>query len=131
MKKQLITTASIVGRIGVASLFILGAINKLLNYGETQTYMSSAGLEPASILLPLTIALEGIGGLVVASGIKPASYAAVLLAIFTLATNVFFHRFWELDGALAQLQLSLFFKNIAITGALVFISAQIASQSDT
>ncbi len=129
MKTQLITTVTILGRIGVASLFILGAINKLVNYGDTQTYMSGAGLEPASILLPLTIALEGIGGLLVASGVRPAKYAAIALALFTLATNVFFHRFWELDGMVAQLQLSLFFKNVAIAGALLFVAAQIAGRS--
>jgi putative oxidoreductase len=129
MNSQVVSIAGIAGRIGLSSLFILGAINKLLNYGATQTYMSGVGLEPTAILLPLTIALEGIGGLLVASGVRLGAYAGVALAIFTLATNAYFHRFWELDGTLAQLQLSLFFKNVAIAGGLIFAAAQLASKA--
>jgi putative oxidoreductase len=128
MNAQLAPIGQVIGRIGLASLFMLAALNKLLNYGATQAQMAGVGLEPSAILLPLTIALEGVGGLLVASGLRWGSYAGVVLAVFTLATNVLFHRFWELDGTVAQLQLSLFFKNVAIAGALLYVAAQVAGK---
>jgi len=50
--------------------------------------------------------------------------AALILAGFTLATNFFFHDFWTMDGNVRELELSLFFKNIAIAGALLFVATQ-------
>jgi putative oxidoreductase len=113
----------IIGRWGLASLFILGAVSKATAYGETATRMDSVGLSPAFILLPLTIALEGLGGLLFASGTRFAPFAGVALAIFTVATNFYFHRFWEVSDAIGALERSLFFKNIAVTGALLCVSA--------
>lgn len=113
----------IAGRCGLASLFVFGAINKAMAYGDTATRMESVGLSPALILLPLTMILEGFGGLLLASGSRLAPYAGLALAVFTVATNLYFHRFWEVDASLAPLERSLFFKNIAITGALLFVAA--------
>lgn len=115
----------IVGRWGLASLFIFGALNKSMAYNETALRMDGVGLSPAFVLLPLTMLLEGVGGLLLASGTRLAPYAGIALALFTLATNWYFHRFWEADAALAPLERSLFFKNIAVTGALLFVSASL------
>jgi putative oxidoreductase len=114
------------GRALIASLFILAAINKIMTFGPTAARMTDAGLVPAFLLLPATIALEGIGGLLVLRGGRFAAPAALLLAIFTLATNVVFHRFWLLDGAIRTLEVSLFFKNVAIVGALVYVAGTIS-----
>lgn len=117
----------IAGRIGFASLFLLGGLNKILNYEATLTSMAAVGLQPAGLLLPLAIALEVVGGALVALGRTGASLAAIALAIFTLATNIYFHDFWNMDGETAGLELSLFFKNVSIAGALLFYAASIHS----
>ncbi|CDO60255.1 putative membrane protein [Candidatus Phaeomarinobacter ectocarpi] len=109
------------GRVVLASLFVLGGLNKLVNYAATQVQMSEVGLWPA--LLPLVIALELGGGLVVALGRWGAVFAALALAAFTLATNIFFHDFWAMSGEMAALELSLFFKNVSIAGGLLFAAA--------
>jgi putative oxidoreductase len=123
LSQRQLALSLIVGRILLASLFILGGINKVLNYAPTLQFMQKAGLEPSALLLPLTIILELGGGLLVAFGRKGASFAALTLAIFTLATNIFFHDFWNMTGEAAQLQLSLFFKNLSIAGGLLFVAA--------
>jgi putative oxidoreductase len=74
--------------------------------------------------LPATIVLELVYGLMVAAGIRGHRSAAGALALFTLATNAVYHRFWELEGAMAALEQSLFFKNVAIAGALLFVATQ-------
>lgn len=114
---------SIIGRTGLASLFVLGAANKLLTFSETSVRMTEVGLAPAAVLLPATIVLELLGGIGLIYGRWPGVWSAATLAPFTLATNVFFHRFWEMDAPVASLELSLFFKNVAIVGALVFVLA--------
>jgi putative oxidoreductase len=122
MLQTLTNSGYIIGRILLASLFILGGINKLQNYGDTLALMEQAGLAPANVLLPLVIALELGGGLIVATGFRFMPQVALALALFTLATNVVFHQFWSMAGPEAALQLSLFFKNIAISGALLHVA---------
>jgi putative oxidoreductase len=120
--------AETLGRLLLASLFILAGINKLINFAATREMMEAAGLVPTLILLPATILLELGGGLILAAGRRFAAPVAVGLAIFTLATNLFFHRFWAFDGQIGALQLSLFFKNVAIAGALLFAGAKLWPQ---
>jgi putative oxidoreductase len=123
MPQIAIGLAEALGRASLASLFVLGGINKILNYDATGVRMAEAGLEPAALLLPATIALEIGGGLLVAFGGNLAWLAAAALAVFTLATNFFFHRFWEMTGVQAETELSLFFKNVAVFGALTYAAA--------
>jgi putative oxidoreductase len=118
-----IRVARVVGRALLASLFILAALNKMANYNATAVRMDAFGLHPVALLLPLTIALELLGGLSVAFANRWAGLAAVLLAGFTLATNFVFHQFWLSPAELRPLELSLFFKNIAIAGALIYFAA--------
>jgi putative oxidoreductase len=114
-----------VGRVVLASLFILGGVNKIINYGATLLMMQNAGLEPAAALLPLTIILELGGGLLVAFGRRFSVIAAIALALFTVAVNFIFHRFWMMEGQIAALELSLFFKNVAVIGGLIFVAASL------
>ena len=125
--KSLYAPLAVLGRAGLAALFVLGGINKTLNFGDTQARMVEAGLGPAEILLPATILLELLGGLRLIYGHRASIYAAGALCLFTLATNFWFHRFWQLEGDLAALELSLFFKNVAIAGALLFYAAAVRS----
>jgi putative oxidoreductase len=108
------------GRIGLASLFVLAGINKLMQYAPTAQRMSEVGLAPVALLLPLTIMLELLGGLAVMLRLPGSSAAAITLAIFTLATNWFFHPFWRMDTSVRAVELSLFFKNVTIAGALLY-----------
>jgi putative oxidoreductase len=115
-----------IGRTVLVSLFLLGGLNKLLNYDATLAIMQRAGLNPAPLLLPAVIALELGGGALVAFGKRFAVPAALTLALFTIATNLVFHRFWAMSGPVAALELSLFFKNVAIAGGLLFVAATLA-----
>ncbi len=110
-------------RILIASLFILGGINKIFNYSAVLDTMGSAGLPLVSVLLPLTILLELAGGALVAIGARFHVQAALTLAVFTVATNIVFHAFWGMEGSERAVEISLFFKNVVVVGALLHISA--------
>jgi putative oxidoreductase len=122
--RQRIACIEHTGRFLLASLFLLAGINKLLNFTPTLLRMQETGIPLSEIALPLTIALELIGGALLAWGRWGAWQAAAALALFTLATNALFHRFWQMPAETAPLELSLFFKNVAIAGALIMVSAQ-------
>ena len=110
------------GRVIIGVFFVLAGISKIMDYAAVGETMAGVGLLPA--LLPLVIALEIGGGAVVMVG-RPVRYVwgvALVLAAFTLLTNFYFHRFWELDGVMHRLELSLFFKNLAIAGALLMVA---------
>jgi putative oxidoreductase len=111
--------AILAGRVMIGSFFLAAAIPKMLNFAEVAARMDAAGLAPSAVLLPLTIALEFGGGLLLILGRWFAVPAALALAVFTLLTNVYFHRFWELSGEMSRLEFSLFFKNVTIAAALV------------
>lgn len=112
------------GRIITGLFFILAGISKLLSYGDTLDVMQGVGLEPSALLLPLTILLEIGAGLIIliGRGDRWVVAATLVLSVFTLATNLVFHRFWDMDGVMRQLELSLFFKNLVVIAALLMIA---------
>ncbi|MEM7711054.1 MAG: DoxX family protein [Pseudomonadota bacterium] len=120
----------IVGRGALASLFLLGALNKVLGYGATLDQMRDAGLPAVEIALPLVIALEAGGGAMVAFARPLASAAALVLAGYTLLVNAVFHPFWNFEGERAALELSLFFKNVSIAGGLLYVAAILRGRAD-
>lgn len=121
--KQSMIIVNTFGRVMLASLFILGGLNKIFNFAETVLSMESAGMVFANGLLPFVILLELVAGTFIAFARPGYRWAALALAGFTLLTNIFFHDFWTMSGLARELELSLFFKNISIAGALIFIAS--------
>src|SRR5215472_19290261 len=72
------SSAELVGRFLLASLFLLSGLSKLGAYGASAAYMSSADVPGA--LLPAVIAVELLGSLAVIPGWKTRVAAALLPA---------------------------------------------------
>ncbi|MFK5913071.1 MAG: DoxX family protein [Woeseiaceae bacterium] len=105
----------LVGRLFLGHIFLLAGLNKLgESYAGTAGYMDSMGVP--GVLLPVVIALEIIGGLMVIVGFK-VKWAAYVLAGFTLVAALIFH-----SNLAEQMQMILFMKNISITGGLLLLS---------
>lgn len=110
-------TLTLIGRVLLASLFVLAGVNKLGAAEGTIGYIASAGLPLAGPIFYATVALEIIGGLMLAVGFK-ARTAATALGLFSIAAAVFFHA----DFA-DQNQVTAFLKNLAIAGGMFFVAA--------
>ena len=108
-------TSSLLGRAGLSLIFIISGLGKIAAYAGTQQYMASAGVPGA--LLPLVIALELGGGLAILSGFF-TRWVSLALAAFTLVAAALFHH----DLA-DQVQGIMFWKNIAIAGGFLLLSA--------
>ena len=87
-KETLPALAALVGRLLVASLFLLEATSKIRGYDLAVAYMERFSVPSA--LLPLAILVELGGSLLLAIGWQ-ARLAALALAIFSILTAVLFH----------------------------------------
>jgi putative oxidoreductase len=114
--------AVFVGRIFLALIFVVSGIGKITGYAGTAAYMASKGLPMVDVLLPLAIAAELGGGLLLAVGWK-ARWAAAALLVFLVPTTLIFHQFWGIDPKLAQMQKIHFLKNVAIMGGMLMVLA--------
>lgn len=104
----------IVGRLLLASIFILEGWSKLKGYDAAAAYMTRFGVPGA--LLPPVIAIEIAGGLMVAAGWQ-TRIAAVGLAVFCVLAAIFFHADFS-----DRNQLLHFEKDLAIAGGLVVLA---------
>ena len=103
------------GRILLGHIFLLAGLSKLgAGYAGTAGYMDSMGVPGG--LLPLVIAVEIIGGLMVILGFK-VKWAAYALAGFSLLAGIIFH-----SNFADQMQMILFMKNASIAGGLLLLS---------
>ena len=107
--------ASTLGRLLIASIFVVSGLGKIAGYAGTQAYMDSAGMP--GTLLPVVIALEVIGGLAIILGWQ-TRIVAFLLAGFALLSAIVFHADFG-----DQNQMISFMKNAAIAGGFLFLIA--------
>ncbi|MBO0766656.1 MAG: DoxX family protein [Hyphomicrobiaceae bacterium] len=104
----------LIGRLLLASLFILEGWSKVRGYQQAAAYMDHFGVP--SLLLPAAIALELGGGLMLAIGWQ-GRIAAAALSAFCVATAVIFHN--QLSNGN---QLLHFEKDLAIAGGLLVLA---------
>jgi putative oxidoreductase len=106
----------LLGRVLMGVPFLMSGLGKLAAYAGTVGYISSVGLPAAPLAYVIAVLVEVGGGLLLISGyrVRPVSLA---MAVFTLATAVFFHRNFG-----DQNQMIHFLKNVMIAGGLLQVS---------
>ena len=128
------------GRLFLSVIFILSAINKIIDWQNTErglvalfcdwhSYVTTPIWQKFfSLLLPwcpfilvVVTVLELIGGVLVLIGYR-ARLGAILLLLFFIPITIFFHQFWFLEGIKRELQMIMFTKNIAILGGLLYVA---------
>jgi putative oxidoreductase len=107
--------AALAGRLMLAVIFVQDGWMAITSYSGVQQYMESNGV--SGQLLPLVIATELGGGLLVAFGLL-SRIAAFGLAGFCLLTAFIFHH--DLGDADQSIQ---FYKDIAIAGGFLMLVA--------
>jgi putative oxidoreductase len=100
----------------LAAIFLQSGYGKIGGYAGTQGYMEK--FRVSGQLLPLVIAVELIGGILLVVGWM-TRWAALALAGFTLIAALYFHT----DFA-DRMQIINFMKNLAITGGLLVLFGQ-------
>jgi len=113
---------SLIARLMMVLLFLPAGIGKIGGFAGTVGYIASVGLPFATLGAVIAIVVEVAGSLALLAGFQ-TRLAAFILAVFALVSGLFFHQFWAAAPDQAMLQQIMFFKNVAITGGLLMLSA--------
>jgi putative oxidoreductase len=105
----------LLGRVMIGAPFILSGLGKLAAHDATVGYISSVGLPLPQLSWLIAMTVEIGGGALLLLGYR-TRLVAVVVALFTLATAIFFHRNFA-----DQNQMIHFLKNIMIAGGLLQI----------
>ncbi|MDO9126861.1 DoxX family protein [Parvibaculum sp.] len=106
-----------IGRVLLSAIFILAGFAKLMGAAGTIAFIESKGLPLPQIVYALTVALELGGGLLLLVGFQ-ARWVALAFAGFCVVSALIFH----LDFS-DQTQQTMFLKNLAIAGGMLFVFA--------
>ena len=105
----------LLGRILIGAPFLMSGLGKIAAYDRVVGMITAAGLPLAPLGWIIAIVVEIGGGLLLIAGfrVRPAVF---VMAAFTLAAAVFFHRNFA-----DQHQMIHFLKNIMLIGGLLNI----------
>ncbi|MBV2180626.1 MAG: DoxX family protein [Castellaniella sp.] len=110
-------TLSLIGRILIAILFWFGVSGKIAAPAGTIGYIGSAGIPLPTLAYAGTVFIEVVLPILLVLGYR-TRLIALILAIFTVLAALFFHaQFGDMN------QSTHFFKNLAIAGGLLQITA--------
>ena len=119
MEKISITT----GRMLLGLYFLYPGITKIPRYDFMVEYMTLHNIPLINILLPLTIVLQIVLGLMLITGYR-IKEPALILATLTIFINVGMHDFWNTyPGTAAGHEMQNFVKNLGIFAGLLVLSA--------
>ena len=116
------TFAVTLGRFLLGLYFFLPGISKVKGYTETLSYMALHNIPLPEVLLPITIALQVGGGVMLLLGLR-VGQVALTLAALTLVINLGMHDFWSVYEGVSQAhETQNFVKNLAIFAGLLVLS---------
>jgi len=110
------------GRVMMAALFIPSGFSKLAGFQGTVGYIASKGLPLPQLGAVAAIVVELLVAAALLLGWR-TRWAALILALFTLAAAVLFHDYWAVPPEQKMMQAINFWKNVAIAGGLLFVAA--------
>lgn len=111
----------LLARLLLGLVFIVSGIGKIEGYDGTVEFAAVSGVPAPQIAVALAAMLEIGLPILLILGWK-TRWAALALIVLVLATNGFFHRFWEMEGEGRILNKIMLFKNFAIIGGLALLA---------
>ena len=112
----------LLARILLAAVFLPAGLSKVGGFEGTVGYIASVGLPLPAFGAALAIVVEIAGSAALLAG-WGTRFAAVILALFTLAASVFFHAYWAAPADQVFVTKLLFCKNIGLVGGLLALAA--------
>ena len=114
---------NVAGRVLFAFLFLQNGYNHLANPKVMIPFGEYIGVPSPKFSVPATGVMMLVGGVLIALGFW-ADLGAILLILFLPAAGFYGHAYWkETDPNMRAAQTAQFYKNIALTGAALFILA--------
>lgn len=121
---------TLVGRILLATMFLLSGINHLTKVGAMTGYAQFKKVPAAKASVVVSGILMVLGGLSVILGAW-ADLGAVVLAALSIVMALKMHAFWgESDPQAKQMEMIGFLKNLSMGGGLLFVFATYATAEE-
>lgn len=127
--------AYMLGRILLSLVFVVAGIQKLMDIRATADMLAATKIPISDQIVPylggipkyqalgyLVAGIELICGLMVLIGLK-ARWGALVLTVFTAATIILVHHFWDMSGEAFNSNLTDALKNLSIMGGLLLVVA--------
>jgi len=112
--------AALAGRLLYSAIFVMTIVTHFSP--QAATYAASQGVPMPNVLVPLSGVIATLGGLSIALGYR-AKLGAWLIVLFLVPVTFWMHAFWKVaDPQMAQVQLAMFMKNLALLGAALLIA---------
>ena len=110
----------LLGRFLYVLIFLMAAPTHFSK--QTITYAAAQGVPLASLAVPASGIIALVGGLSILLGYR-AKLGAWLIVLFLLPVTPMMHRFWTVhDLVIAQMQMVMFMKNVALLGGALLIT---------
>lgn len=105
-----------IGRILVASLFIISGLTSVYNFGGYVNAVKSKNIPFPTIIAALALVLKIFGGIIIAfsNNINYIRYAKIGLIVFTILTIILYH-----NAFVDRSQQSDMLKNLSVIGGLI------------
>ncbi len=110
----------LLGRFLYVLIFLMAAPNHFSK--QTIAYAAAQGVPLASVAVPLSGTIALAGGLSILLGYR-ANFGAWLIVLFLVLVTPMMHKFWTVhDPMMAQTQMVMFMKNVALLGGALLIT---------
>jgi len=114
----------IFGRSLLGLYFIIPGLSKIFDFVATLSLMRMKGVPFSSVLLPLTIIIQLLGGIFLILG-RNLRLTSIILFCLTIIINIYIHNFWALTGDPSQAhEIQNFVKNLAIAAGLLILATR-------
>lgn len=111
---------ALLGRFLFALIFLMAAPEHFTK--QAIAFAASQGVPFASLAVPLSGVIALAGGLSILLGYR-AKLGAWLIVLFLVPVTLMIHPFWTVhDPMLAQMQMTMFMKNLSMLGGALVIS---------
>lgn len=111
----------LIARLALSVLFLWSGVMKLLGYSAFVAYLQAKGVPFVQIAAPIATAIEVLGGILLVVGLLVRPLGLVM-AVYTVATAVLGHDFWNVaDAALQHDMVIHFWKNVGIAGGFLLL----------
>jgi uncharacterized membrane protein YphA (DoxX/SURF4 family) len=108
-------------RVALVSAYLIGGVNKLLDFTAAVAEQAHFGLRPAWLWAVLTIVLEIGGSLLVVTG-RLVWLGAGGLGVLTAVAMLVANAFWSMTGQDRFMALNTFFEHLGLIAGFVLVS---------
>ena len=111
-----------IGRVALVAVFIKSGLDKLIDPTGLAGMLGAKAFPMPKVMAYAAGVTEVVLGVLVAVGFQ-ARIAAFGLVAFTVVATLIAHNFWDLTGPARRANEVNFWKNVAIVGGLLMVTA--------